>query len=45
MDLLVLHVLTCKQQEYLFLVPWLVHEDQDLERVNVPGTVQESNWR
>eukprot|EP01118_Nematostelium_gracile_P001570 TRINITY_DN11645_c0_g1_i1.p1 TRINITY_DN11645_c0_g1~~TRINITY_DN11645_c0_g1_i1.p1 ORF type:complete len:572 (+),score=130.63 TRINITY_DN11645_c0_g1_i1:34-1749(+) len=30
--------------EYLALVPLLVHQDPDLERINVPGTVVDTNW-
>jgi len=30
--------------EYLALVPSLIHEDNNLERINIPGTVANSNW-
>jgi 4-alpha-glucanotransferase len=31
-------------QEYLALFPELVWPDPDDERINIPGTVQSSNW-
>lgn len=32
-------------QEYLALFPELVHEDPDLERINIPGSFRNENWR
>ena len=31
-------------QEYLALIPDMVHQDPNLERINVPATTGEANW-